>query len=268
MRNKWIAGIIGMTAAISSLSAGNVSLIVGDEDEKGYMPRYKAVQKLDDKLTPGAMKALYTFLHKDIKTEKMKRLEINAIKNDIIVKMMDQKKHPVDLAGHLVDLYYDKNMDSTIRDYALQFMGQWLPRVSDKDDRTAVIKALFDAMDEKKLSNPGTALIALKSCVNEPDVDAKRVRDAAYSLVVDENATDMIKTTALQIAASLGHPKVVDVARDIVVNSRTAQLRMSAMATIGIAGNKSDLELLKKYENSSDIRLRLAAKSAIKKLNK
>jgi hypothetical protein len=41
---------------------------------------------------------------------------------------------------------------------------------------------------------------------------------------------------------------------------------MLVMATLGIAGNSSDITLLEKYSKGSDVRLRAAAKAAIKKL--
>ena len=75
------------------------------------------------------------------------------------------------------------------------------------------------------------------------------------------------KITALQICAKLGDTDILPDARKLAAG-RSIPIRMSAMACLGMLGDKTDVELLKASESSTDIRLRTAAQAAIKQLSK
>jgi hypothetical protein len=48
-------------------------------------------------------------------------------------------------------------------------------------------------------------------------------------------------------------------------NSKETQLKVSAIAALGEYGNRNDLAVIDLYSKSSDVRLRTAAVTAIKK---
>ena len=73
---------------------------------------------------------------------------------------------------------------------------------------------------------------------------------------------------AIQVAAELGNRDMLPLAREIVVSRHAIPFRMSAMATIGILGSSSDLDLLKLYTSSSDMRLRLSRTRLVRLLQK
>ncbi|NCC51464.1 MAG: hypothetical protein EOM20_09645 [Spartobacteria bacterium] len=74
------------------------------------------------------------------------------------------------------------------------------------------------------------------------------------------------ESNALQIAASLGDTSAVHTARQLLARDGDIQLRMSALAVLGLQGDVSDRDILRRYEQSSDIRLRNAAVAAAKKI--
>jgi hypothetical protein len=73
----------------------------------------------------------------------------------------------------------------------------------------------------------------------------------------------------LQIAAVAAHPGALPFAKKYAVDAALpVNLRMSALATIGMLGGREDLPVLRDQSKSSELRLTLAAKSALAKLKR
>ena len=68
-------------------------------------------------------------------------------------------------------------------------------------------------------------------------------------------------------AAELGNHEMLVLARRIVGSEKSTHFRMSSMATIGMLGDNSDLPILEQYTSSSDMRLRIASREAVRKIN-
>jgi HEAT repeat protein len=111
-------------------------------------------------------------------------------------------------------------------------------------------------------------MIALRANIGQTDIRPREVRLAAYKVLTAEDTPDYVKQTALQICAMGNESKVLPIARDILKTSKNVPLKMSAIAAIGALGNGDDYENLEDLSKSTDIRLRIAAKSALKKLGK
>lgn len=79
---------------------------------------------------------------------------------------------------------------------------------------------------------------------------------------------DAERLSALHVAVEFNHPDAIQLARQIVSSKHTASFRSASLAVLGMAGDDTDKPLLEKYVKSSDIRLRVAAAEALKKLNR
>ena len=247
----------------------NIKLIIGKSKTKNYYLRVRAIHRLSNLLPKYQVEALYKFLYTRLEKQKLKNLEFNALKNEIVLALMKQKIKPADLSGHLVKMYQDKTFDSTWRDYCVQFFGKWYASAPRNKGREEMLKCLWTATTETNNSNAGTAVTMLIRMLNTGDIDKKKLSKAAYKVLTAKGSILPNKISSLQVCAELNNADALPIARQIVNDSHQNKiLQMSAIAAIGMLGNKSDLPLLYKLQKSPDIRKKAPAKAAIKKINK
>jgi len=243
----------------------NLSNIFGNSGNTPYVQRIKYVHVLGRDLPKDQINAIYKFLHKKLNDDTLPSLEFNAIKNELTIVLMQQRVYPEDLAKNLIEMYYNKSFDKCWRDYCVQFLGQWLPKIHSDTERQKTVKLFFDALDEKD-GIAGTSLIAMSRLTDYQGLEKDRVSGEAIKLASDKNSADIVKTSALQVAANLKNKDIVPIARDILKNSKNIPLKMSAMAALGTIGlDPEDRAMIEKYRSSTDVRLRTAAKSALKR---
>jgi hypothetical protein len=261
------SGIL-LLLSFDAISAGNNSLdfIFGNTANKSYVPRVKAVHKLGNDLQPAQIAAIYKFLHKRIKDDSLKPLELNAIKNELVIVIMNQRNYPDALASSLVEMYNDKSFDKIWRDYCIQFLGQWYPKINSPEDRRKAREAFDSALQEKKNGIAGTALIAVSRLTGLKDFDKADIASKAFELAKDKDSANIVKITALQVGANLGNKNILPLAKELIKSSKSVPLKMSAIAAVGILGNSADIPTIDKYLKCSDVRLRTAAKAAVKRL--
>ena len=265
-----ICRIIIVTAAfaLSFRAAGfpaNLSNILDGSGNTPYVQRIKAVHQLGRELPKEQIDAIYVFLHRKLNEEKLPSLEFNAIKNELVIAVMQQRNYPAELANNLIEMYYDKSFDKCWRDYCVQFLGQWYPKINSDSERERTRKLFYDALVEKD-GIAGTSLIAMSRLTEYPGLDRERVSDEAVKLVLDGKSADIVKISALQVAANLKNKNIIPAARNILRDSKNVPLMMSAMAALGTMGLETeDRTVLEKFRASTDVRLRSAAKSALKK---
>jgi hypothetical protein len=246
----------------------NLKLILGlKPGNMAYLPRLKAVHHLRKNLTPTEIQALLWFLHKKIKDDKLKNLDFNAIKNEVVIALMSQEMPVHELPQHLIAMFNSKDMDKIWRDYCVQFLGQLYPKIPDEESRLQAKQVFVSALGDKRFL-AGTALISMDLAGNCKEIKKSEIIEHAYNLCIDKDASDIVKTTALQICAKHHDNKTLPVAKDILKSKASSvPLKMSAIAAIGMLGNGSEVAMLEKYRLSSDVRLRKSAKAAIKKLS-
>ena len=242
-----------------------IDFIAGKTKQKAYYPRAMAIKRLGKKLTVREVDSIYQFLNYGTAENILKPLEINSLKNDLVIVLMKQSSPPGDLGFKLVEMYNNKKNSSIWRDYCVQFMGRWYKKAS-AEEQKQMKKAITSALDEHKNGIAGAALIALRSNIGQTKISPREVRLASYKVLTAKDTPDYVKQTALQICAMGNEAKVLPIAREILKTSKHVPLKMSAIATIGALGNGDDYDDLKKLSKSTDIRLRIAATSALKKL--
>lgn len=236
-----------------------------------YASRIKATHRLGGHLSDADLKELYTFLHRKPGTDPLTRgLEFNGVKNETVIALMNQQKYPVDLTRQLVEMYQDKTLGTTWRDYCIQFLSQWYPQTTTAAEKEMIVKTITAAFQEKDNGIAGTAVIAASKLAGKSDFKPDQVGAVAQQLAEDKNVNPVSRISALQVSARMKNFQAVVTARDIIKNQPKVpvMLKMSALAVLGTNGDSSDLRTLEEYRNSSDIRLRAAAAAAWHRLNK
>lgn len=241
-----------------------IDFIAGRKNKKAYYPRAMAIKRLGKNLTRREVDSIYKFLNYGTAAN-LKALEINSLKNDLVLVLMRQTSPPNDLGIKLVEMFNNKKNSSIWRDYCVQFMGRWYKKAS-AEEKKQMKKSMLNALEEHKNGIAGAALIALRSNIGQTTISPRQVRLAAYKVLTAKDSPDYLKQTALQICAMGNEAKVLPIAREILKTSKHVPLKMSAIAAIGALGDGDDFETLNMLVRSTDIRLRIAASSALKKL--
>jgi len=162
-------------------------------------------------------------------------------------------------------MFYDKSYDDAWRGYCVQFLGQCYGRIADPGHQAVVRKLFSDATHDKPCIS-GTALIVMAGLADQPGFDKTEISDSAYRLCTDEKTDPAVRITALQVCAKLGKREILPFARETIRKSNDVPLKMSAIAALGMLGEKSDAEILRTLASSSDLRLRTASEAALRKL--
>jgi HEAT repeats len=242
-----------------------IDFIAGKTKKKAYYQRAMAIKRLGKKLTRREVDSIYQFLNYGTAENILKPLETNSLKNDLVIVLMKQNRPPYNLGFKLVEMFNNKKNSSIWRDYCVQFMGRWYKKAS-VEEQKQMRKAINSALDEHKNGIAGAALIALRTNIGQTDIKPREVRLAAYKVLTAKDSPDYLKQTALQICAMGNESKVLPIAREILKTSKHVPLKMSAIAAIGALGDGDDYDDLKKLSQSTDIRLRISARSALKRL--
>lgn len=247
----------------------NVDVAVEKTVIEPYVIRIKAVHQAGRHLTEAEVKEIYAFLNKRPDEEKrLSNLEFNGIKNELVIALMNQQTYPAELTGRLAEMYRREELGVTWRDYCIQFLGQWYGRMQSDRERSMAQQAIYTALHEKDNGIAGTALIAAYGLAGQPGFKPEQLKAAAQALAGDPKVAYIARVPALQISAKMGNPQAIVTAREIIGGQHPAILKMSALAVLGIMGNADDMATLKKYQVSSDIRLRAAATAALHRLAK
>ena len=127
-------------------------------------------------------------------------------------------------------LLHNRLLDSMIRDYAIQFLGQCYHLISTPEHRHAARETLFTALaDTAHIA--ATAIIAIDGLAEFSGFSRKRIADEAYKLAADPETADNVRIPALQIAAKHKHPKALELARDILSDSWATGVFSGAMSS-------------------------------------
>ncbi|MBN2684093.1 MAG: hypothetical protein JXR40_02325, partial [Pontiellaceae bacterium] len=152
--------------------------------------------------------------------EGMREIEINSIKNDVLDRLLRQKKLPEAMGYQLVDMFADTESDPVWRDYCVQFMSPLYERLTTEyteytegqksnqseksvDELDAVREAMFAALDARDETIAGTALIGLEllSRTHE-EFDREQVVAKAAKMASDDSVPTGSRMTALRLSAS------------------------------------------------------------------
>ncbi len=207
------------------------SLLLQDGAEHNYPSLLAEINKLNCALSGADVAALIEMLAwpNDRFPEGMRPIEINAVKNDVLDKLLRQETLPEGIGIAMAEMAADPNQDAVWRDYCVQFMGPLYERLTTeyteytesnssvgsepssvaggekKPDEMEVIRdSMFQALDERGTTIAGTALIGLENLSRIHDeFDRATITAKALEISSDETASTTSRLTALRLAASL-----------------------------------------------------------------
>ncbi|NQZ67208.1 MAG: HEAT repeat domain-containing protein [Lentisphaeria bacterium] len=207
----------------------------------------------------------YNWLKKQIKD---KGLYI-VTRNDMCSMLVNQKKKDPDLYLTFIDFYEDKSESPKWRDYAVQFIGQSLPLTENDNDKEGIYQVLLDIAKYDTTLIPGTAMLQLAQQESHGNIKLDKRYDQLMDWYLSSDKTkESIKISLIGIIAKRKTKKHLPMLREIIKTSERIGMRRASIATIGLIGDKSDIELIKPYLQDENKLVVMAAKAATVRLKK
>jgi len=262
--NKMLAAL-KMSPAVRALLGLTVDK--GDRDA-----RRDALKKLSRTLTPDDVEAMTLFL--DFRYEDNAELSsaaFDALKNDALVVLLNQKQLPDGLGLKLADMFKDENHSTRWRDYSLQYIAQYYEAVvsPESPEVAAITNAYAAALDTRSEKFAGTALLAVERLSREhTEFDREAIGDAALEIALSGDTCHDSRITALRVCAMMNRMEVLPQARILAQTGAIMPVRLAAIATVGDLGDESDLEYLESLSASDDRRLQRISKTSSESLRK
>ena len=257
-------GCVGWAADVPGLTA-RVRLIAGQASEKGYIPRLEAIRALawESPLSADERGALMAFLGSTDVSDGLSVMERASLKNEVAERFLRLPETSVVFARDLLAMQADPAQSPVWRNYCIQFLGRSYTSATDPALRKEVRERLYALSDAADPETCGTALIALASLKTNAEIDASRVASRSLALAKDVSQSDGLRLTALPIAAELGRPEAVPLARVWLANAKSANLRAAAIGVLGRYGDPSDRARIRPFLSNPDPRLNGAARAAL-----
>lgn len=234
--------------------------------ESSYLNRCRFARSLSRDQSDEEVNALLQFIISSPQYVGLTRDHFNSVGDKVINALERQNAMPPVLIDYLMMMFRDEEGNHTWRDYCIQHLGSTYSSDAASGKREQILQ-VWDEAIKPEVRMSGTVVLALQLNIGQEGVSKAYAAGKAAEVAVDENQSDASRLTAIQIAAELGDEEMLPLAREIVSSREcSVSLRMSSMATIGILGNASDLDLLGEYTSSSDMRLRLASRAAVEKI--
>lgn len=220
---------------VPQLSDSVKALLLQDGKKHNYPSLLAEISTLSYELSESDVAALMDMLawSNDRFPEEMRPIEINAVKNDVLDKLLRQTELPEGIGLRMAAMAGDVNNDPVWRDYCVQFMGPFYERrASDIRGQTSEISgrgpqdasdtgqgpqdaggthellvirdAMYGALGERGNTIAGTALIGLENLSRTyEEFDRDLISDKATEIALDESASAQSRMTALRLASDL-----------------------------------------------------------------
>ena len=239
---------------------------------QSYEVRQRAISGLSQNLPQQTVSALMGFLGSIEKPEKLTQTEWNTLKNDILDKLLVQRRFPTHLSDLILRLVDDPSQDVVWRDYVLQkFPVAFGRETEDAYVRHQLRETLWRLARVKEHTFSGTSLLALERLSRQKSSEVKRERvgTEALRIAISGEFTPANRQTALHVAAMCGSQGgAVRLARRWAPSDAfPVGMRLAAVNVLGTLGAGSDAGLLAELATSGDARLKTAARRATKRLS-
>ncbi len=253
-------------AADDSSGSARVRMISGQASEKGYIPRLEAIRALarEPPLLEVERGALMAFLGSTDVSDGLPVMERASLKNEVAERFLRLPETSVVFARDLLAMQADPAQSPVWRNYCIQFLGRSYTSTTDPALRKEVRERLYALADTADPETCGTALIALAALKTNAEIDISRVASRSLALAKDASQSDGLRLTALPIAAELGRPEAVPLARVWLADAKSFNLRAAAIGVLGRYGDPSDCARIEPFLKNPDPRLNGAARAALK----
>lgn len=243
-----------------------LAMVIGKGVSVDFHNRLAAIGKLSPRLSVEERRALYTYLQEFTEDKSLRPGQSHALKNDTLNVLREQEEPPHELTQVLAALSRDRSQPFVIRDYALQHLAAWHAKADDIQ-RPQIIQELREAAGQTDQSFAGTALIGLHRIRRDnPELAMPPLTDQIRLLIQDDAANLLTRITAVQLAGEENSATLRDSLKRIAVDeAQPPTLRIAALGSLGRLGGDDTAGSLTRVANGKDIRLALAARSALAK---
>ena len=249
----------------SGIQSKPLRVVLGLENDASYSGRVKGLYLLKSPLSSTDLQWLYGFLASSAKISGLGDSAEHALKDGIIVFLINDAQALPQTIEILRQIYLDQNQDPTIRSYAVQYLASSMSHLADGSQKQAIQQLLVNLANNPVEIASGTALLGLEqsSMFLTSGVKENQITQIALKVACDPRVPDVDRMHPLQVCGQMGIEQAAPVARDLAVNGTHAMVRMSALATLGELGQATDIPLLTQASNDPDIRIRTAASAAL-----
>ncbi len=189
--------------------------------------------------------------------------------NNLADWMLQQSEHVETTTEALLEIIHDESADLLWREFCIQKLALAIsqPGLSGRL-QAECYKTLERMAEDSRISFSGTALLGLYRLhkTDSERLPAEGILPLAETVLRQNEFPMANKVTALQVAGLLGSREALEYARAIVQSDENIQLRISAIALLGQQGNSEDLKIIKRLNQSKDLRLRQSSRAATEKL--
>ena len=253
----------------------NVSKIVTLAAEPSYSHRYRLLHQLPDAALDGQAEDLIAFMRAQRVPAGMNEAEYMSLVNDIYNLLLKNGTQVQRLFEICLEVIPDQEAGRIWRDYCMQKLGYTLDRDDIAPANIHSALQILDAATQGAYPRmQGTAFIVAymhKDLSFDPQpgfLDVKILGSRALSAAKDESIPLIDRITALQTAAKCRYPGTLEYAASLIAEREQGEpmLKVVAIACIGQLGSPAQQPLLDEYRLSADIRLRSAARTALRKI--
>ncbi len=198
------------------------------------------------------------------KREICNRAHWDVTRNNMANALVGQHNKDPKLYETFLMMLEDENEDPVWRDYCIQFLSECMEFSDDKDKIMAAIKKY--SMDGKK-DMGGTAIIHLAYQEGEGTVKlGEEYGERIAKQLDDEEVTLATKISILGVIGQRRDTRRIALVRKYADQNEVASLKRTAIGTLGLIGDESDIPLVKAALGHKNRGVVLAAKGALKRL--
>lgn len=181
-------------------------LLHGVADASQRLPlRLDAIKQLLAQPLPApVLEEVIAFLSSEVPADAARAERERALRNALLNRLREHPEHMTALVPALAAQAANPQQDPGLRDYALQHLAVWVPKLDEKTKEQA-IPALQNALRESDSTYAGTALVGLndlwqrgflEGAAFDPATEARRIAQ-------DDHVSVLSRLTALALASEL-----------------------------------------------------------------
>ena len=230
--------------------------------------RDRASHELRYRLPLADLVALSSFLVRKPAEDSASADELASLKNNVADALLAQTELPSGLLQALESAFADADQGEIWREYVVQKMPELVKR-ADGEQRERGLAFLRERIRDTGYIYAGTSLLGLQRLHDHSVelVTSSEVAKSAQTILMGEGYRMASKMTALQILALHDKFEARALAKKWLVENEAVMLRISALATLGSVGDRSDFPEIERYAKSPEMRLRKTAQAALIKIN-
>ncbi|MBA4386600.1 MAG: hypothetical protein C0404_01385 [Verrucomicrobia bacterium] len=245
------------------------------EKSRNYVAKLREIDGLGETLAPEQIQALYMFMDTSAKEQNMDADALCSVKNQALDKLLRQTELPAGIGERIVGMATNDKNEDLWRDYCVQHYSAYYDRkwpddnLADVDgERKKFREVCWESVGLADGRIAGSALLCLERLGEKHDGFPKeKLAGQAWAIASSGPTTPANRVTAIQVAARLGSTNALQQARAWAESGDNVALRLSCIASVGQAGDKSDIPMLERLKSGKDPLVRKAAESAAKALH-